>query len=259
VQPASQSQLQTLRRLIGRREARLEAGVCVVESAKVLAEAHNAGAHIEAVFVRGDAFDDFPAGISAPVRSVEPMAFDRLADTEAPQSLLAVVRVPVHSVGNFANGTVVVGVDIRDPGNAGTMIRSAEVAGAAGVVFLGTSVDMTSPKVVRSSAGGMFHLPVVQQVDTLSVLAELRDLGYRVLATAVRGDAVAYSDPGVLTGNVAIVVGNEARGLDESLEPLVDQWITIPMSGRTESLNVGMATSVLCFEAARQRIINFDQ
>jgi RNA methyltransferase, TrmH family len=253
VQPASQSQLQTLRRLIGRREARLEAGVCVVESAKVLREALAAGAEIEAVFVREDSEAVVPLGVSAPVRSVELSVFDRLADTETPQPLLAVVRVQRRSIESIHGGTILVGVDIRDPGNAGTMIRSAELSGASAVVFLGTSVDVTSPKVVRSSAGGMFHLPVVQCVDTALGLDELRRHGCRVLGTAVHRDAVPYCNDGTLAGDVVIVVGNEAHGLDQFVEPLVDQWITIPMQGRTESLNVGMAASVLCFEAARQR------
>ncbi len=254
-------EVKALRRLIGRRLSRSEAGVCIVAGEKVLAEALAGGAEIVSVFIDGDfesaLISSFgSSGVS--VKRLTPGALPRIVDTVTPQPVVAVVKSPVRKLTDLSGsreGLVVVGVDIQDPGNAGTMIRSAELSGAVAVVFLGTSVDVTSPKVVRSSVGALFHIPVVQADDASLALQYLRDAGFRLLGTAVRGDAVGYSDNGVLSGSVAIVMGNEGQGLSESVADMMDGWITIPMHGKTESLNVGMATSVLCFEAARQRIL----
>ena len=131
---------------------------------------------------------------------------------------------------------------LADPGNAGTIIRSAEAAGADAVVLTPGSVDPYNPKVVRASAGSLFRIPVVEA--TLESLS-----GYRRLGTSShRGDR--YTDP-VYHGRVAVVVGNEAHGLDD--DAAIDQWITIPHAGPAESLNVAMAATVLAFEVARQR------
>ncbi len=251
--------VKTLRRLIGRRSARSDEMLCVVEGAKVLAEALAGGHRVQTVFVDGHA--ELPAvnqalAHGAVVRRLAPGLLSKLGDTVAPQPVMAIVESPLVSLkflSPWPAGLVVVGVDISDPGNAGTMIRSAELSGAVAAVFTGSSVDVTSPKVVRSSAGALFHLPVVQDTDAPSTLRYLSDQGVRLFGTAVRGDSVPYTKSGLLAGRVAIVLGNEAHGLSREVSDLIDAWITIPMQGRTESLNVAMATSVLCFEAARQR------
>ena len=137
---------------------------------------------------------------------------------------------------------VLVADQLADPGNAGTIIRSAEAAGADAVVLTPGSVDPYNPKVVRASAGSLFRVPVVEA--TLASLSAFRRLG----TSSHRGDL--YTDP-VYHGRVAVVVGNEAHGLDDDAE--IDQWITIPHSGPAESLNVAMAATVLAFEVARQR------
>ena len=171
---------------------------------------------------------------------------ERVATTEHPQPVLAVVRMRHVTLDVLRAATfVVVGDRIADPGNVGTILRSAEAAGAAGVVLTAGSVDLYSPKVIRSSAGAAFHLPVVTGV----ALIELRALGLRLLAASShRGVPYTAAD---LTVPCALVVGNEAHGLPDDAP--VDGWITIPHRGRAESLNVAMATAVLCFEVARQR------
>jgi TrmH family RNA methyltransferase len=142
-------------------------------------------------------------------------------------------------------------VDVRDPGNAGTVLRSAEAAGAGGVIFCDGSVDVFNPKTVRASAGALFHVPVVAGGDPAGVLDELGRAGLRRLGTAARGGQ-AYTDVD-MTGPVAIVLGNEAHGLSVDVAGRLDGSITIPMAGKADSLNVGMAAAVICFEAARQR------
>ena len=124
-------------------------------------------------------------------------------------------------------------------------------SGAAAVVFCGTSVDPSNPKGVRASAGAIFHVPVASGGDAVEGLAALGAAGVRRVATVV-GDGLPYDETD-LRGPVAVVLGSEAHGLPAEVRALVDQQTTIPMAGRSESLNVAMAGSVLCFEALRQR------
>jgi len=146
---------------------------------------------------------------------------------------------------------VVVCVDIRDPGNLGTVLRSAEGAGAGGVVCCDGSVDLYNPKVVRASAGSLFHVPVVAGGKPVEVLERLGAAKLQRLGTvAYGGDAPEAVD---LRAPVAVTLGNEANGLPAAVDACLDRRVTIPMAGRTESLNVGMAAAVLCFEVARQR------
>ena len=131
------------------------------------------------------------------------------------------------------------------------MLRSAEAAGAGGVVCCEGSVDVFNPKTVRASAGAIFHVPVVCGGDPAEVLDRLGQWGLRRLGTTPHG-GVDYTVAD-LSGPVALVLGNEAHGLPPGLSDNLDGLVTIPMAGRAESLNVGMATAVLCFEAGRQR------
>ena len=259
--PLKHQRVQRLRRLLGRRSARLADGAFVIEGAKVLSEALDAGAAIEAIYVvEGTADPVLDRALARGVRVVDlaPGVMEKIADTVTPQPVLAVaprIEVTLASLEPAvrAGGFVVIGVDLRDPGNAGTVIRSAEASGAVGVVLCEGSVEATNPKTVRSSAGALFHVPVVAGGAAADVLATMQGWGVRTWATAVLGDGAVVYDEADLTGPTAIVMGNEAHGLSPELTASVDALVTIPMAGRTESLNVGMATAVLCFEAARQR------
>jgi TrmH family RNA methyltransferase len=140
---------------------------------------------------------------------------------------------------------------VRDPGNAGTVLRAADAAGATAVVFAADSVDPYNPKTVRSSAGSLFHIPFAVCDDPADVAGELAAAGFRTWATTVRhGDdyaAVDWSEPS------AVFFGNESAGLDDALCDRLGGSLAIPMEGRAESLNVGVASAVVAFEASRQR------
>jgi TrmH family RNA methyltransferase len=181
--------------------------------------------------------------VSGAVFGLAEGVLERVATTESPQPLLAIVRqrdLPVPSDVDF----VVVGDRIADPGNAGTIIRSAEAAGADAVVFTEGSVDPYNPKVVRATAGSLFRIPVLTRS-----LAEVAALGVQLVATSShRGEAYTDTD---LTARIAVVLGNEAHGVPDDAP--VHRWITIPHHGGAESLNVAMAATVLAFEVARQR------
>lgn len=238
----------------------------MVEGVKVVQEALAGDVDVESIYVDRSRdhhdpaldtllADAYTAGIR--VFDLAPGVLERVAGTVTPQPVLAVVRqmdVPLERLrrpeGDHAE-LIVVAVELRDPGNAGTVLRSAEAAGATGLVCTDGSVDLFNPKTVRASAGALFRLPVVAGGDPATVLAELGSWGLTRLASTPRGGA-SYTDVD-LAGPVALVLGNEAHGLPAALDAEIDGRVSIPMSGRAESLNAGMAGAVLCFEAARQR------
>jgi RNA methyltransferase, TrmH family len=235
----------------------------VVEGAKVLGEALAAGVPVESVYIDrallgpidpAQAVLDQAYSAGSRVYELEPGVLGKIASTVTPQPVLAVVPdvdVPLASLGTHAADLVVVCVDVRDPGNAGTVLRSAEAAGASGVVYCEGSVDLFNPKTVRASAGALFHVPVVVGGEATEVLDQLGQSGLaRLGACAAGGQDYAAAD---LTIPVALVLGNEAHGLPDRVDQKLDGRITIPMAGQADSLNVGIAAAVLCFEAARQR------
>lgn len=227
----------------------------MVEGVKLVSEAMAAGAEVEAVFAAPGADPELleRAGeAGAEVHHLEPGVLERVATTVTPQAVVAVVAgVAVGLDAVSGVDLALVCVDVSDPGNAGTVLRSAEAAGAGVVVFCGDSVDVYNPKTVRASAGAVFHVPVVAEGEPAGALTRIGGAGLRRLGTSARtGRDYTALD---FTGPVAVVLGNEATGLPPSVAAEVDDWVTIPMAGRSESLNVGMAAAVLCFEAARQR------
>jgi len=186
------------------------------------------------------------------VFDLAPGVLERVSDTVTPQPVLAVVTSTVSTIDELrGDGPVVVCVDIRDPGNLGTVLRSAEAAGAAGVVCCDGTVDVYNPKCVRASAGAVFHVPIVTGGAPHEHLVALGAAG-RLRLGAAGGRGSAYTDA-PLGGPVVLVLGNEANGLGAALDDDLDGFVHIPMDGRAESVNVGMACAVLCFEAARQR------
>jgi TrmH family RNA methyltransferase len=247
-----------LRELIRDRRARRAEHAFVVEGPRVLEAALDRDAELESAYVGPGADRAFAPLVSrlraldVPIEELKEGVLERIGDSVTPQPVLAVAsmtRADLDDLGT--HGVVLVAVTVRDPGNAGTLLRSAEAAGTAGVVFSGNSVDPYAPKVVRSSGGAVFGIPVVEEDDPVKVLDALGRQGRRRLAAmATGGEHVERVD---LTGSVAIVLGNEASGLPSDLASHLDASVTIPVDPPAESLNVGIAGAVLAFEAARQR------
>ncbi|GAA1945941.1 TrmH family RNA methyltransferase [Agromyces allii] len=179
---------------------------------------------------------------------------DAMADTVTPQGFVAVCRqFPTAVKDVFAASPKLIAIleEVRDPGNAGTIVRAADAAGADAVVFTGRAVDLYNPKVVRSSTGSIFHVPVAVGADLADVLVRARAAGLTVLAADVKGDdLLAARTDGVLAKPTAWLFGNEARGLlDEQLE-LADRVVTVPIYGHAESMNLATAASVCLYESA---------
>lgn len=232
----------------------------MVEGAELLTTALDAGLPVESVYVA-------PGGRSIPaiagalqrafatgarVFDLAPGVLERLADTVTPQPVVAVVGfIPASLTTLERSSLVLVCADVRDPGNAGTMIRTADAAGVDAVVCCDGTVDPTNPKTVRASAGSLFHVPLVVGGEATAVLDRLRTWGLSAVGAEVRG-GVDYTRFDWRC-RVALVVGNEASGLDSAVRSRLDHRVSIPMAGRAESLNVSVSAAVLCFEALRQR------
>lgn len=192
------------------------------------------------------------AAAGVEVVALAPGVLARVADTVSPQPVVGVARRLDVALDDVRDASlIVVLVDVRDPGNLGTVVRSAEAAGGQAVICCEGSVDPFGPKAVRASAGSVFRMGLVDGGEPEEVLEHMGTWGVRRLGT--QADGGQPYDRADLTARTAFVLGNEAHGLPAGLERHLDGTVTIPMAGRIESLNVAMAATVLCFEAARQR------
>jgi len=249
------ARVKRLRQLMERSSVRARERAFVVEGPVLVAEALHAGVDLECLFVGSGTTSEVveraeEQGI--PVFDLAPGVLGRVAGTVTPQPVLAVARALDVDLAELAGAALVlVCVDVRDPGNLGTLLRTAEASGAGGIICCEGSVDVYNPKCVRASAGSMFHTRIVARGEPVKVLGTLGEWGLRRLGT--RADGGQPYDRVDLTAPTALVLGNEAHGLSSTVAAEVDGWVSIPMDGRAESLNVGMAAAVLCFEAARQR------
>lgn len=238
-------------RKLTRRRSRDSERAFLVEGPSGVAAALDAGAMLRDAFVlEGSAFDERLAPHALQVS--EPV-MRAISDTETPQGPIAIVEmtdVDLHEA--LASATLVLVLsDVRDPGNAGTLVRSALAAGADCVIFGSGSVDVFSPKTVRASAGAVFGVKIVRDAGMSEVLAALTEAGIEAFAASATGGEDLYDAD--LSGRVAFVVGNEAWGFRESEDRAFGRTVGIPMPGSIDSLNVAVAGSLLLFEAARQR------
>ncbi len=253
---ASNDRIKRLRTLIKKRQARSSERAFVVEGPVLVAEAlaAQAAGSIEVLELYVD--EEMPA-IPAGAEVVDELHWVRagvlagVLATVSPQPVCAVVRVPEHSLETIGDGPVLCVIDLSDPGNAGTLLRTAEAAGFSAVVMIGASVDSTNPKVVRASAGARLRLPVVELAEMHQAFALLKASGREVVATVVDTSAQDYADADLRS--VALILGNESAGLGDAAVAGADRTVTIPLAGPTESLNVAAAGAVLCFESLRQR------
>ncbi|MCM2995879.1 TrmH family RNA methyltransferase [Paenibacillus cellulositrophicus] len=233
----------------------------IIEGIHLVQEALTAGADLECV-----AFDleqgipselaHLAGGESAEWIGVSPAVIAKCTDTKTPQPVFAVVQKPRSAAGLDAlmsrEGSLVIVLDgVQDPGNVGTIIRSADAAGADGVILGRGSADLYNPKTIRSTMGSLFHLPVVEG-DLMEILPEAKRSGARVISTSLQAQDTCYSYD-FRQGSCWLLVGNEAKGVSEQAQQLVDDALIIPMRGQAESLNVAMASTLMLFEAMRQR------
>ncbi|NLP36636.1 MAG: RNA methyltransferase [Firmicutes bacterium] len=250
-----QNQQLKLYRSLEKRKFRKKLDLIPLEGVRLISDALQRGIVPETVFVRENVNLPFLHALPAQTKvlTVEGKIFDQTAFTESPQGILAIVKKPQVSLDNIFAGepALILVVDrVQDPGNLGTMLRSAAAAGASGAVMLPQTVDPTNPKALRASMGTYFSLPVVE--TDFPRLYEALQKRRILLVTTTNSDAVVYHSFD-WTKSVAVVVGNEGSGISAEIEAVADVAVTIPMSHAVESLNAATAMSVLFFEAARQR------
>jgi TrmH family RNA methyltransferase len=244
-------------RKLSRRSVRTERRLFLAEGWKSLAEAAAVPGCVVEVFATEAAaveHADLLATLGVPVHLVDARAATSLADAVTPQGLVAVCRfldVPLAALNSSGGSPLVVCADVRDPGNAGAIIRTADAVAAAGVVLAGTSVDPYNEKTVRATVGSLFHVGLTVDSDTGSVVSHLKAAGYRVLAADGAGEVDLFDAPDMLTGKVAWLFGNEAWGLPADLAALADHRVRIPIPGRAESLNLATAAAVCLYATLR--------
>jgi TrmH family RNA methyltransferase len=264
---AHSPRLKAARRLT-KRAFRQRERAFLAEGPQAVAEAFSSGAHISDLFVTVPARSRHSdlvtaiAGAGIGVHTVSGEVMDELAQTVTPQGLLAVcgfVDVPLTELVPTAPALSLVALlaNVRDPGNAGTVLRTADAAGAHAVVFADASVDPYNGKCVRASAGSLFHLPVVAGARLEDAVRTMRDAGLRIVAADGRAGR-SLDEPDVqarLAEPTAWMFGNEAWGLPPELVALADEPIAVPIYGRAESLNLAAAAAVCLYASARaQRV-----
>lgn len=246
---------------LAKKPARVETGMFLLEGPQAVAEAltfrpqlvvelYATPTALERYSDIGDTAID--AGVD--VEFVSEEVLHAMADTVTPQGFVAVChQFPTAVKDVFAAKPRLVAIleEVRDPGNAGTIVRAADAAGADAVVFTGRAVDLYNPKVVRSSTGSIFHLPVAVGAELEDVLRRAREAGLTILAADVKGeDLLAARRDGVLARPTAWLFGNEARGLPDDQLALADRVVTVPIYGHAESMNLATAAAVCLYESA---------
>jgi TrmH family RNA methyltransferase len=249
-----------LERSTGRQQVRL-AGI---EGSNLIEEALRAGLRLGCVFVAMGSeplLDTLPLDPATEVLLLPRELLNSVLTTEAPQPVAALVESPHWEWNDLLDRTrqescakrcplIVVLAGLQDPGNLGTVLRSAEAFGASGVVSLPGTVSAWNPKAVRASAGSIFRLPLLLATAE-NAFPFLRKAGLRIFTTAVQGAEPAHAAR--LDGPVALVIGNEGNGVPEEISAQCDTALTIPCPGPVESLNASVAASILLYEASRQR------
>ena len=233
-------------------------GLVGIEGPNLLQEALRAGLRISAVFVAQGSeglLDALHVGPETEILRLPRKLLNSALATETPQPVAALVEPPAWSWNRLLSqdqgkSLIVVLAGLQDPGNLGTILRSAEAFGASGVVSLPGTVSPWNQKAVRASAGSVFRVPLVA-ADPQECFSRLREAGVKVFTTAIR--TAKPADLVNFTGAVALLIGNEGSGVPEQIASQADGAITIPCPGPVESLNAAIAAAVLLYEAARQR------
>ena len=256
--PKGATRVRAARRLT-RRASRAELGLFLAEGPQAVREALASPGVVREVLAVPGRFPDLAAlahdsGVAWVL--VDEPALASLSETVTPQGVVAVCRTVDTGLDDLlgvAPRLLAVCVDVRDPGNAGTVLRCADAAGAGGVVLAGPSVDPYNGKAVRATAGSLFHLPLVLAAGALEAVRRTRAAGLVVLATDGGGevDLDDALDSGLLDGATAWLFGNEAHGLPDEVAQAADHRVRIPIHGRAESLNLATAAAVCLYASAR--------
>lgn len=253
---SSNTQIKELLALLKKSRERKEKKAFVIEGRKMFDEiCQERSRVIKAFFSESYWKEQYASGgvPDVPYEIVSDTVFDAVAETVTPQGVLAIVRMPEYSLERMlaAAGTLVLLENLRDPGNLGTIIRTAEAAGVSGVILSRESVDIYNPKVIRSTMGAVYRVPFLYAEDFMAMLHQLREEKVTLLAAHLKGEK--SFDKADYSGKVGILIGNEANGLSDAAADLANEKVRIPMAGSVESLNAAVAAALLMYEAFRKQ------
>ncbi len=258
ISSSSNAQVKNIVLLQKKAKARGEQGVFVVEGLKMFEEARREGLLIKA-FVSQSFYQEkqsdspgFFEGLDFEI--IIDQVFNETSDTKTPQGIMGIVKQAKHSLESIItvpDACLLLLEDIRDPGNLGTMIRTAEGAGITGIIFNNSCVDIYNPKVIRSTMGSIYRMPFYQCEDFYEALMKIKEKDIVLFAAHLQG--ISYDTEGSFKGKCGFLIGNEANGLSDKISSLADVLIKIPMEGKLESLNAAIAAAILMYEAHRQR------
>ena len=249
------SQVKRLLQLQKKSKARNEEKVFLVEGLRMFMEVPEE--RVEKVYISETLYNKKKQELNLERFSIEVLSdsvFQHVADTKTPQGILCVVNqkeYDLETVLDIENPHFVVLDNLQDPGNLGTIVRTAEAAGVDAVFLSKESVDIYNPKTIRSTMGSIYRMPIIYIEDLLELLSTFKQKGIKSYAAHLEGEN-SYDKENYQSGT-AILIGNEGNGLREEVSNSADTWVRIPMGGKVESLNAAIAASVLMFEVYRQR------
>ena len=251
----SNPQVKRLLQLQKKSKARNEEGVFVVEGLRMFAEVPQE--RVEKVYISETLYNKKKHDCNweeFPVEILSDNVFKHVSDTQTPQGILCVVRQKKYEMDalvNKVNPHFMVLDNLQDPGNLGTIVRTAEGAGVDAVFMSKDCVDIYNPKTIRSTMGSIYRMPIIYVEDTVKLLELFKEKG--ITSYAAHLDGKNSYDKEDYRAGTAILIGNEGNGLRDEVSNKADTWVRIPMEGQVESLNAAIAASVFMFEVARQR------
>ncbi len=241
-----------LAKLLKTQKGRAEKSLFMIEGFRIVKDALGKGIKAECVIVKDGTEIDFKT--DCPVYSFAPKLFSEISETVTPQGVIALCSMKRKSLSDILKeekNCVIMCETLQDPGNIGTVIRTAHAADLGGVVLTKGCCDLYNPKIVRATMSAMFSIPVVQGEESGAVIEYFRKSGYKIVAGALTESAVDFYSAD-LSGKVLIIIGNEGNGVEESTLSLCDSVLKIPMRSDAESLNAAVAGSVMIYEHFRQ-------
>ena len=232
-----------------------------VEGVRFVREALASGMDVEKICFASEAVEKMHQEFESllpphiPKYQMPSALFRQVAETESPQGVLAVVRIPDHSLSSiYRKGFRGIILDnVQDPGNCGTMIRSAHALGFDAVIATSGSVELFNGKVLRSTMGSVFHVPVIDNLSVTDIFSFVKEFGLEIIAACLEKAAPCYETD--LTGEFFLCVGNEGKGVSEAFLAAAGKRVLIPMPGGAESFNAGVAASILMYESCRQKAV----
>jgi len=242
-------------KLLKSQKGRAEKGLFMLEGYRLVKDALSKGVKAECIILKDGA--DVLLKTDCPSYTFAPRLFDDISETVNSQGVIALCRMEKKALADIMKeekNCVVMCEALQDPGNIGTIIRTAHGADCGGVVLTRGCCDLYNPKIVRATMSGMFSIPVVQGQESHSCIEYFKENGYKIVAGALTEDAVDFYSAD-LSGKVLIIIGNEGNGVEKSTLSLCDRVLKIPMRADAESLNASVAGSVMIYEHYRQNIL----